>query len=267
MQKGIFFLLCFSVLLFVACKKEVAVENYEYGRISVSYKSFASAPEVKVELDGTSLGTLTAGSPRPLENLFVREGKKVRLRIKKLATDSLLLDTTFLPNRENKFTLFITELLNLATFYTPLNSSVSLDSNRFQLLNNVQIQGIQRKVNFRIFAPLTTSLTAFEELPYMLKNVDYGKLSEPLDVPKSRYPTGQSQTFRRPLYVKVYDAVTDTLLVDLRTGSANGTYGRILSSGTFTSASSGGAFKIVNISTVQSGSTTAYKDPLTIYDM
>lgn len=267
MQKGNFFYLLLLFTFIISCTKEKTVENYDYGRVSVAYKNFASAPDVKIELNNKVLGTLKAGSPRPLESMFVREEKPVTLRIKKLSTDSILLDTTFLPAHENNFTLFITELLNLATFYTPLKSSVSLDSNRFQLLNNIRIQGVQRKVNFRFFAPLNTTLTAFEELPYELKNVEFGQLSTAIDVPKSRYPAGQSQTFRRPLYIKVYDAVTDTLLVDLKTGTANGTYGRILSSGTFTSASSGGAFKIVNMSTVQAIGPAAYVDPLTIYDM
>ncbi|MFT3827469.1 MAG: hypothetical protein QM731_26340 [Chitinophagaceae bacterium] len=268
MQKAHLFCLLVLAIIFGSCKKEVAVETYSYARIKVIYKNFAQAPDIKIEANATTLGTMKVLPQVPFEGLIMKTSERVSLRIKRLSNDSLLLDTAFVPARENVFTVFITDLLNVAAFYTPPATPVSPDSNRLQLLNNVKVQGVGVKVNFRFFAPLTTTLTSFEELPqYAVNNVEYGKISAPVDIPKMKYPTGQVQTVLRPIYIKTYDAVTGTLLVDLKTGTTNNTYGNVIATGVYTAATSGGKFNIINVNTTESGGVVSYVRPFPSYAM
>jgi len=218
-------------------------------------------------------------SGNSLSHRILLSDKEMTLQIKRKSSDSLLLDTTFVPSRNNDFTIFIIDALNYAKFYnSKTTSSVSLDSNRFQLLNNVKIGGVGRKVNFRFFAPLFISSSAqkYDSLPFVLRNVPFGDLSDPIDILKSRYPkrppgwtssADQVQTASQSLFIKVYDAATDTVLIgDLKTTSSSA-YGRILLQGTFTSTTaSGGKNRIVNVVTTTTAP-PAFVSTFSFYDM
>lgn len=280
MQKSYFLYLIVLGLLTFACRKDngTPVENYAYGNISVNYRLVAQAPTLTVKLDGTTLDSLATGGF--LNHRILLSDKEMTLQIKRKSSDSLLLDTTFVPSRNNDFTIFIIDALNYAKFYNSKStSSVSIDSNRFQLLNNVKIGGVGRTVNFRFFAPLFISSSAqkFDTLPIVLKNVPFGELSDPADFLKSRYPkrppgwtssADQSQTASQALYIRAYDGATDTLLIgDLR-ASASSTYGRILPQSLFsTTATSGGKYKIVNVATTTTTAPPAFVSTFSIYDM
>jgi hypothetical protein len=279
MQKSYFLYLIALSLLTFACRKDngTPVENYAYGNILVNYRLVAQAPTVTVKLDGVTVDSLISGTS--LNHRILLSDKEMTLQIKRKSSDSLLLDTTFTPSRNNDFTVFIIDALNYAKFYNSRGtSSVSIDSNRFQLLNNIKIGGVGRKVNFRFFAPLFISSSAqkFDTLPIVLRNVPFGDLSDPVDFLKSRYPkrppgwtssADQSQTASQALYIRAYDAATDTLLIgDLR-ASASSAYGRILSQSTFTSTTtSGGKYKIVNVATATT-TPPAFVSTFSIYDM
>ncbi|MET0395101.1 MAG: hypothetical protein ABW019_18285, partial [Chitinophagaceae bacterium] len=242
---------------------ETLIENYEYATIGVAYKNFSQAPAITIQVNDAVLGTLQAGITG--EYRILLSDKPVTLRIKRQSSNELLLDSVFVPKRNNYFTLFITDLLNVASFYTPPATPVPGDSNRLQLLNNVKVQGVGKKVNFKFFAPATPSQAAFEELTaYALNNVEYGKLSPVINIAVSKYPVGQPQTISRAVYIKAYDAETGQLLIDLKTGASNATYGRIISSASL--ATAGGKYTVVNVS-VQNTSTVAYTQPFASYPM
>jgi hypothetical protein len=279
MQKSYFLYLIALALFTFACQKEkgTPVENYAYGNIYVGYRLVAKAPTVTVTLDGVTVDSLITGGY--LNHRILLSDKEMTLQIKRKSSDSLLLDTTFVPSRNNDFTIFIVDALNYAKFYNSKGTSkVSLDSNRFQLLNNIKIGGVGRKVNFRFFAPLFISSSAqkFDTLPIVLRDVSFGDLSDPVDFLKSRYPkrprgwtasADQSQTVSQALYIRAYDAATDTLLIgDLR-ASASSAYGRILPQSLFnTTATSGGKYKIVNVATT-TATPPAFVSTFSIYDM
>ncbi|MFL5747103.1 MAG: hypothetical protein ACJ751_20660 [Niastella sp.] len=279
MQKSYFLYLIALGLFTFACRKDngTPVENYAYGNISVNYRLVAKAPTVTVTLDGVNVDSLLSGNS--LNHRILLSDKEMTLQIKRKSSDSLLLDTTFVPSRNNDFTIFIVDALNYAKFYNSKEtSSVSIDSNRFQLLNNVKIGGVGRKVNFRFFAPLfiSSSSQKFDTLPIVLRNVPFGELSDPVDFLKSRYPkrppgwtssSDQSQTSSQALYIRAYDAATDTLLIgDLR-ATASSAYGRILPQSLFsTTATSGGKYKIVNVATTTT-TPPAFVSTFAIYDM
>jgi hypothetical protein len=260
-----------------ACQKGEPVENYEYGNVSVNYRLVAKAPTVTILLDGTRLDSLISGLS--LNHRILLSDKEMTLQIKRKSSDSLLLDTTFAPSRNNDFTIFIVDALNFAKFYNSKGtSSVSLDSNRFQLLNNVKIGGVGRKVNFRFFAPqwISSSAQKFDTLPFVIKDVPFGGISDPIDLLKSRYPkrppgwtatADQSQTASQALYIRTYDAATDTLLIGDLKATASSAYGRIITQSTFsTTATSGGKYKIVNVATTTT-TPFAYVTSFAIYDM
>ena len=279
MQKSYFLYLIALGLFTLACRKDngTPVENYAYGNIYVNYRLVAQAPTVTIKLDGTTLDSLVTGAI--LNHMILLSDKEITLQIRRKSSDSLLLDTTFIPSRNNDFTLFIVDALNYAKFYNSKGtSSVSLDSNRFQLLNNIKIGGVGRKVNFRFFAPqwISSSAQKFDTLPIVLRNVSFGDLSDPVDILKSHYPkrpTGwtssadQSQTASQALYIRAYDAATDTVLIgDLRATSSSA-YGRILPQSSFPgTTASGGKYKIVNVTTT-TAALPAFVSTFSIYDM
>ena len=279
MQKSYFLYLIALALFTFACRKDngTPVENYVYGNIYVGYRLVAQAPTLTVTLDGTTLDSLVTGGY--LNHKILLSDKEMTLQIKRKSSDSLLLDTTFVPARTNDFTIFIIDALNYAQFYnTKGASSVSLDSNRFQLLNNIRIGGVGRMVNFRFFLPqwISGSAQKFDTLPIVLKNVPFGEISDPVDILKSHYPkrpTGwtsssdQSQTASQAVYIRAYDAATDTVLIgDLKT-SASSTYGRILPQSLFsTTTTSGGKYKIVNVATTITVP-PAFVSTFSVYDM
>lgn len=259
-----FLLLMVSFAALVGCNKETPIENYDYARIIVIYKNFSQAPGITVHLDNSLLGSLQPGRTR--EDLILATNNQVNLKIKRETTGELLLDSSFVPARLNNFTLFITDLLNVAQFYTPPPQPVNVDSFRIQLLNNIKIQHTGKKINFKFFVPLMPTLTGFEQLTgYELNNVPYGKLSEPIDIPKLKYPAPQPQTVLRPVYIKAYDAETGQLLVDLKTGTANNTYGNVIQTGSYTTPA--GKYNVINVSVVESGSEVSYVRPFPSYPM
>jgi hypothetical protein len=279
MQKSYFLYLIALGLLTFACQKEkgTPVENYAYGNIFVNYRLVAKAPTVTVKLDGVTVDSLITGNS--LNHKILLSDKEMTLQIKRKSSDSLLLDTTFMPSRNNDFTIFIVDALNFAKFYNSKGtSSVSIDSNRFQLLNNIKIGGVGRKVNFRFFAPLFISSSAqkFDTLPIVLKNVPFGELSDPVDFLKSHYPkrppgwtssSDQSQTASQALYIRAYDAATDTVLIGDLKASASSAYGRILPQSLFsTTTTSGGKYKVVNVATTTT-TPPAFVSTFSIYDM
>lgn len=277
MRYSYFILLLTLGLLVFSCKKGVPVEKYNNGSIAIDYRQVAQAPTVNIWLDDKKLDSLQSGVS--LKRIISLSDQAMTLQVRKKSSDSLLLDTTFVPARNNSFTIFIVEPLNLATFYKPSSASVSLDSNRFQLLNNVKINGVGRKVNFRFFVPqwISTSNQKYDSLSYgVLMNVPFGQLSAPVDIRKSTYPkrpagwtssADQIQTASQAMFIKVYDALTDTLLIgDLRAASGS-TYGKVLPQSLFSSTTtSGGKYKIVNVTTAPTGA-AAFVSPFPIYDL
>jgi hypothetical protein len=238
---------------------------YEYAKIKVTYKNFTQAPSVIIKVDTITVGGLQSG--RFVEKLIPLSSKPLRLRIfREDAPEQLLLDSSFVPAKDNNFTLFITDLLSVAEFYTPPASPVNKDSNRVQLLNNIKVQGVGKTINFKFFTSLNTGNTAFEALAgYELNNVEYGKVSTPIDIPLMKYPAGQTQAASRPVYIKAYDAVTGTLLVDIKTGSSFAAYGRVVPTGSITT--NGGKHSIINVNATETAGVVSYVSPFQIYSM
>ncbi len=262
----IFLLLHVALLLLLqSCTKERQVEEHEYAKIEVVYKNFDQAPDIELELDNGPIGSLNAGQSKT--ELMIRTGETNRLSIKRLSTGALLLDTVFQPQQQNKFTVWITDLLKIAAFYT--QPVISPDSTKLRVLNNTIVQGAGRKVNFKFFRQLNRTLTGFEELAgYELRNVEYGKLSELITLPKVMMPAGQPQTQTSGIYIKTYDAQTGQLLIDLKTGTTNATYGRVLpatSTGSLNSIL--GKFFIVNVISQETGGSVSYVAPMSVYSM
>jgi hypothetical protein len=182
------------------------VEAFRHANIFVSYKAFIDAPEVLVLADKDTIGILNAGSA--VQRLFPTGGKAMTLTIKNRATGAVLLDSVFTPLPENKFELFITDLLGITQFYQPPANMPDAHTARVQLFHRITYQGAEKKLNFKFYLANATA-DSFAETPYVLNNVVYGQPSAFIDLPLSE---------GKNYYIKTYDAETGELLLDLFEG-------------------------------------------------
>lgn len=207
MKTHLIYILLFSgVLAFSACKKGEPLQEKVFTSITVTSKDLVDVPSVLIYADDVLLDTLDKGAS--LTSLLKRDKPTIRLSVRSLQTGEHLLDSVFKVQVNNSFTILIDQALNIKQFYKPGVSQVDAQHIRMQLYHKIVFNDVeQKKVNFKFFTRVG-STGAFTPTNYELKNVEFGKLSEPIDLPTD--PTGLFK-----YYVKTYNSETGDLLIDL----------------------------------------------------
>lgn len=201
-----FWVVAFAGLFFSACKKETVIEKYEFAKISVSYKKLVGYFPVNVFVNGQDLGMLDIDSADHLQTVVPLADTPVKLSVKK-EDGSVLLDTTFVPQMNNNFTLLISDELGIAQFYTPAATQPDEQHMRMQFYHQVIVNGEEHQmVDFKFFTRNGVS-GPFTETPYEVKNAAFGKLSTSIDLPVLE-PGAL-------YYMRIYDSGTGALLLDL----------------------------------------------------
>lgn len=197
----------FAGFLFPACQKETAIQNYEFAEVYVSYRKFIGYYPVNIYLNDKNLGKLDVDSADYLKAVVPVSDAPATLAIKR--TDgTLLFDTSFVPQMSNNFTLLISEDLGLAQFDALQAIPPDAQHMRMQLFHKIVVNGVQHpKVDFKFFTRNTLP-GSFTATPYELKNVEFGKLSGPIDLPVLGTPGVY-------YYIRTYDSQTGELLLDL----------------------------------------------------
>lgn len=213
MQKYFLYSVFLFSLVITGCSKEKQIEDYQFSKVIVSSKSYIGTPNVDAYIDGVSMGTILPG--RSGSKLIPGAGDSVKLTVKDPVTSELLLDSTFLPGMDNRFTILIDNTLGIRQFYTPSTAPVRpvpTDSFRIQIFHKIEYQNIKRTVTFKIFEDLSGSTTTVDlhELPIQI-TVPYGQVSSELNIPYQLKTNGRPKKYR----VKAYDAITGEILVDI----------------------------------------------------
>jgi hypothetical protein len=212
MKKIFQYIVLFPALLFVlsSCQKTMPVEVFRHAYVLVTYKDFIGSPGVLVLVDKDTLGTINAGGG--VSRVLTTDGKPMTLTVKNATTGEVLLDSVFTPAAQNKFVLFISDLIGVAQFYKPPAISPDANTIKMQLFHQVIVNGEEhKKVNFQFFTREGYS-GPFTATPYELKNVEFGKLSEPIVLP---LPPVNSTGYRPAYYIRTYDAETGAVLLDI----------------------------------------------------
>lgn len=206
MAKKLLFLLAW-VIVYTSCEKGEAVENIHYTKVTVAYKDFVESPPVVVSIDTAVLGEMNAGNVK--ESLFESPVKPMTISVKDL-NGQLLLDSTFTPGNHHQFTLFISELLGIREFYTAPQTQPDSQHYRIQLFHKIVAFGVQKNATFKFFIDRNGDASVFEPTYFELKNVPFGKLSAPVDLPALSGAAYYA--------VKAYDAATGDIILDLFEG-------------------------------------------------
>jgi hypothetical protein len=212
MKKTFQYILLFPALLFVlnSCQKSMPVEVFRHAYVLVTYKDFIGSPGVLVLVNKDTVGTVNAGGS--VARVLVTDGKPMTLTVKNTTTGAVLLDSVFTPLAQNKFILFISDLIGVAQFYKPPATVPDANTIKMQFLHQVIVNGEEhKKVNFQFFTRDGYS-GPFTPTSYELKNVEFGKLSEPIILP---LPAANSSGYRPFYYIKTYDAETGAVLLDI----------------------------------------------------
>ncbi len=228
-KKQLHFLAGFVLLAIVcfSCRKGEPVEQFAFGKVELRYLNFTERLPVKVTVDTMNIGVFNNGDNQTAIVPFY--GVPLKIAVKDSATGAVLTDSSFLPKSGgNKFIFLGSKALNLYTFFTPPATPPAAEQARVQAVNRLMINGSGRKITFRFFTNANRTNTMFDSTAFALANVESGKLSGVIDLPAATFPPPLNTQFRN-YYIKAYDAETNALLFDLRTGSTNAAYGRVVS--------------------------------------
>jgi hypothetical protein len=215
MQKYVFYSLFLFSLILTSCSKETEIQSFQFSKVMVTSKQYIGTPTVKVYIDDVLMGDLVPNGY--VSKVIPAANKPVTLTVKDPASGELLIDSTFLPQMNNQFTVLIDNELGIRQFYTPATSQprpVPSDSFRIQLFHKIEYQSSRRTVTFKVFEDLSgsTSTVDLHELPIQI-TVPYGRISADLNIPYQLKTNGRAKKYR----LKAYDAVTGEILVDILT--------------------------------------------------
>jgi hypothetical protein len=149
-------------------------------------------------------------------NLIPFSSAPVLLSVKDATTGELLLDTTFIPQKNNNFNILADNTLGIRQFIASSSSNPVDDQHwRVQFFHKIRKNGIPQTVTLKLYKDEGGNATIFSELPIIMENVKYGELSAEADVPRTTFLNQFGFEMDNDIYVKAFDAATGELLVDI----------------------------------------------------
>lgn len=234
-----------TVFIFSACKKADPVEEFSFSKLSLSYMDFLESPRIKVFLGESEIGVMEPAGF--MEKIIPNSDQELDLIIKDSESGDVLLDSSFIPAETNNFTILVSNLLNIRSFYVPPAEQVDQEHLRIQLFNRIQFSDGDRKLTFKFCTNKDrTYRNGFDDESFEIKDVSYGELTTYIDLPAIKL----DNRFYKDWYIRGYDAETGDIVFDLKTGVSGAQYGRLT-----TTSTAFGKSNIIELKSVENPST------------